>query len=156
MKEKAAFRKRAMAVPVVEKKREAAGTSSSAPKKKKKSKLKRPKSQPVVVGMSCPASRVTLYICHTLSLSLLVATEGVDKIKQAVLVGPRSNMPYRVLKAVVDVMGRRYTARNYQSLTLEEILTELGLTDLRTDTRQWLAQVCVCVCVCVCVRENEL
>ena len=48
----AAFKKRAMAVPVVEKKRGPASSgASSAPKKKKKSKLKRPKYQPTAVGM---------------------------------------------------------------------------------------------------------
>lgn len=69
--------------------------------------------------------------------------EGVEKLKKAVLSGPRSNMPYRVLKAVVDMMGRRYVSPNpeYEPLTLEEILSELGLTDLRTDTREWLLQV---------------
>ena len=71
------------------------------------------------------------------------ATEGVDRLKQSVLVGPRSNMPYRVLKAVVDMMGRRYTAREYTPLRLEEILSDLGLTELRMDTREWLSQVCV-------------
>ena len=67
--------------------------------------------------------------------------EGVDKLKKAVLSGPRSNMPYRVLKAVVDMMGRRYVTPKNEPLTLEEILAELGLTDLRTDTREWLLQV---------------
>lgn len=104
-----------MAVPVVEKKR-AVDKPSNVPRKKKKSKLKRPKPQPVVT----------------------------DALKNSVLVGPRSNMPYRVLKAVVDMMGRRYAAKDYQPLSLEEILTGLGLTELRTDTRQWLSQVCVC------------
>ena len=51
--EMAAFKKRAMAVPVVEKKREAANSgTSSVPKKKKKSKLKRLKPQPIAVGMT--------------------------------------------------------------------------------------------------------
>ena len=50
-------------------------------------------------------------------------------------------MPYRVLKAVVDMMGRRYSAKKYEALTLEEILTDLGLTELRMDTREWLSQV---------------
>lgn len=112
LKQKAAFKERSMAVPVVEKKR-AIDKASSVPRKKKKSKLKRPKPQPVV-------------------------TEGLTN---SVLVGPRSNMPYRVLKAVVDMMGRRYAAKDYQSLSLEEILTGLKLTELRTDTREWLSQV---------------
>lgn len=76
-------------------------------------------------------------------MGLTVAVEGVDKLKQSVLAGPRSNMPYRVLKAVVDMMGRRYAAREYTPLTLEEILTHLQLTELRTDTRDWLTKVCV-------------
>ena len=46
-----------------------------------------------------------------------------------------------MLKAVVDMMGRRYTLHDYQPLSLEEILTELGLTELRMDTREWLLQV---------------
>ena len=50
LRQKDAFFKRAMAVPVVENKREETGRPSAAPKKKKKSKLKRPKSQPAVVG----------------------------------------------------------------------------------------------------------
>ena len=45
--QKAAFKKRAMAVPVVERKKESAPRPSGAPKKKKKSKLKRPKPQAV-------------------------------------------------------------------------------------------------------------
>ena len=65
----------------------------------------------------------------------------MDKLKKAVLSGSRSNMPYRVLKAVVDMMGRRYVTPENEPLSLEEILTELGLTDLRTDTREWLLQV---------------
>ena len=48
LREKAVFRKHAMAVPVVEKKREMTSKPSSAPKKKKRSRIKRPKSQPVV------------------------------------------------------------------------------------------------------------
>lgn len=112
VKQKAAFKERSMAVPVVEKKR-AVVKPSSAPRKKKKSKLKRPKPQPVVT----------------------------EEMKNSVLVGPRTNMPYRVLKAVVDMMGRRYAAKDYQALSLEEILTGLKLTELRTDTRQWLSQV---------------
>jgi hypothetical protein len=50
-------------------------------------------------------------------------------------------MPYRVLKAVVDMMGRRYGARQYEPLTLEEILAQLGLAELRMDTRDWLVQL---------------
>lgn len=51
IREREAFKQRAMAVPVVEKKKEAVGKSSAGPKKKKKSsKLKRPKSQPAPVG----------------------------------------------------------------------------------------------------------
>ena len=73
-------------------------------------------------------------------------SEGVDKLKQTVFSGPRSNMPYRVLKAVVDLMGKRYRARDYKPLGLEGILSGLGLTELRTDTRDWLTQVSVCVC----------
>ena len=50
LREKDAFRKRALAVPVVENKREESRKASSAPKKKKKSKIKRPKVQPTAVG----------------------------------------------------------------------------------------------------------
>ena len=57
------------------------------------------------------------------------------------LVGPRSNMPYRVLKAVVDMMGKRYREKVYDPLSLEGILEQLGLVDLRMDTRNWLSQV---------------
>ena len=70
-----------------------------------------------------------------------MVAEGVEKIGQSVLAGPRSNMPYRVLKAVVDVMGRRYAAKNYEPLSLEGILEQLRLTELRMDTREWLSQV---------------
>lgn len=49
-------------------------------------------------------------------------------------------MPYRVLKAVVDIMGRRYREKIYDPLTLEEILGELKLVDeVRMDTREWLS-----------------
>lgn len=48
--QKAAFKKRAMAVPVVEKKKEPTSRPSGAPKKKKRSKPKPPK--PQAVGMS--------------------------------------------------------------------------------------------------------
>jgi len=67
--------------------------------------------------------------------------ENVDQIHQAVLSGHRSNNPYRVLKAVVDMMRQRYCGKNYQHLSLEEILTEVKWTDLRTDLRQWLSEV---------------
>lgn len=62
-------------------------------------------------------------------------------MKQTLLSGPRGNMPYRVLKAVVDMMGRRYRAKEYQPMKLEEILNTLGLIELRMDTREWLSQV---------------
>ena len=131
--QKAAFKKRAMAVPVVERKKESARRPASAPKKKKKSKLKRPKPQAVGTSDSWFSSYV-VRVSHT-------NTEGVDKIGQSVLVGPRSNMPYRVLKAVVDMMGRRYAGKVYEPLTLEGILEQLGLSDLRMDTRDWLSLV---------------
>ena len=63
-----------------------------------------------------------------------------------------------MLKAVVDMMKHRYTEREYDPLNLEEILAEIDLTDLKTDTRQWLHDVrmgkCVCVCVCVWYRKK--
>lgn len=64
LREKDAFKKRAMAVPVVEKKREPTARPSSGPKKKKKSKLKRPKSQPTVVGKINHSHYVCMYISH--------------------------------------------------------------------------------------------
>ena len=72
---------------------------------------------------------------------MCVRCAGEEKIGQSVLVGPRSNMPYRVLKAVVDMMGRRYTERLYDPISLEDIVGQLGLTELRMDTRDWLTQV---------------
>ena len=64
IQDKAAFKKRAMAVPVVEKKKEVTSRSSSAPKKKKKSKLKRPKARTVTVGM-CRAVTAAVYVSGT-------------------------------------------------------------------------------------------
>ena len=72
----------------------------------------------------------------------------MEKLKHVVLSGPRSNMPYRVLKAVVDMMGHRYSIQDFQPLSLEEILAELKLTELRTDIREWLQQVWTCTCTC--------
>ena len=86
---------------------------------------------------------------------LLTAAEGVEKIGQSVLVGPRSNMPYRVLKAVVDMMGRRYAGRDYEPLTLEGILEQLGLADLRMDTRDWLSLVFRGVLHLIIIQEES-
>ena len=49
--------------------------------------------------------------------------------------------PYRVLKAVVDMMKQRYISKEYDPLSLEEILTAVNFTDLRTDIREWLHKV---------------
>ena len=46
-----------------------------------------------------------------------------------------------MLKAVVDMMKQRYCAKKYTRLGLEEILTEIKLTDLRTDLRLQLSEV---------------
>lgn len=78
---------------------------------------------------------MTIFLCAHLH------TENVDQIRQTALSGHRSNNPYRVLKAVVDMMKQRYCAKKYTRLGLEEILTEINLTDLRTDLRLWLSEV---------------
>ncbi len=68
-----------------------------------------------------------------------------------------SSNPYRILKAVVDMMRLRYTSTNYESLTLNEILEEIKLTDLKSDTRQWVLQVNTIkagFCVCFCGEEG--
>ena len=119
-RQKEAFKRRALVVPVIEKRTEPKKKKEEKAhkRKKKKSKFSRPKPQPI------PGS-------------------SVDQIKQAALVAHRSNNPYRVLKAVVDMMKQRYTSKDYEPLTLEEILTEINLTDLKTDTRQWLRDVCM-------------
>ena len=76
-----------------------------------------------------------------LYLFVHIHTENVDQIHQAALSGHRSNNPYRVLKAVVDMMKQRYCVKKYTPLDLEEILTEVNLTDLKTDLRLWLSEV---------------
>lgn len=54
-----------------------------------------------------------------------------------------SHNPYRILKAVVDMMKQRYTSKDYEPLSFEEILYAVKFTDLRTDTKEWLHGVCV-------------
>ncbi len=100
-------------MPVVEKKvQKPSEPSKTKPKKKKRSgKLSRPKPQPL---------------------------PGTSTTKQATHL---SSNPYRVLKAVVDMMRLRYTSKEYEPLNLEEILEEINLADLKTDTRQWVLQV---------------
>ena len=79
--------------------------------------------------------------CCNKSLCTCIHTGNVDQIHQAALSGHRSNNPYRVLKAVVDMMKQRYCEKKYTELGLEEILAEVNLTDLRTDLRLWLSEV---------------
>ena len=64
-----------------------------------------------------------------------------EQIKQTALLAHRSNNPSRVLKAVIDMMKQRYASKLYERLNLEAILKEIGLTDLRTNTRLWLFEV---------------
>ena len=78
-----------------------------------------------------------LFICVDVNL----LAEGVDQIKEAAKVAQRSNNPYRILKTVVDMMRQRYKSEMYESLKFEEILSEIDLTDLRTETREWLFEV---------------
>lgn len=111
LRETVAFKKRALANPVIEKKPESKSASTKAAKtKKKKSKLKKPKPQPL---------------------------EGdITEIKKNAV----TKNPYRVLKSVVDLMRQRYITKNYEPIGLDEIITILELRDLEADTKQWLIQ----------------
>lgn len=64
-----------------------------------------------------------------------------EQIKQTALLAHRSDNPSRVLKAVIDMMKQRYASKLYERLNLEAILKEIGLTDLKTNTRLWLFEV---------------
>ena len=64
-----------------------------------------------------------------------------NSIKQVAQSAMKSNNPQRILKSVLDLMSERYVARCYEPLSLEEILTAIEITELRTDTRQQLYEV---------------
>lgn len=64
-----------------------------------------------------------------------------DSIKQAARSGHRSNNPARVLKAVVDMLKERYLTKVYDPLNIEEILSEIDVVELRTDTKHELYEV---------------
>lgn len=119
IRQKQQFKQRALAQPVVEKKRkkeqgkDSVSAAAAAKPKKKKSKLARPKPKPLYTS----------------------ANDSAEKIKQAAQNALRGNNQYRVLKAVVDMLRERHSRKEYDRLTLEEILTEVKLTSLRTDMR---------------------
>ena len=61
-------------------------------------------------------------------------------MREAAQLGRRGNNPNRILKAVMDMMKERYCSGKYERLTLEEILSELKLTQLTTELRGWLLE----------------
>ena len=50
------------------------------------------------------------------------------------------NNPYRLLKSVMDMLKERYTSKNYDSLTFEEILSLIGREDISVELSQWLEE----------------
>ena len=66
-----------------------------------------------------------------------------ESIKQVARSALRSNNIRLILKSVVDLMKERYLSGDelMHPLSLEEILTEINLVELRTDSRQQLYEV---------------
>ena len=65
-----------------------------------------------------------------------------ESIKQVAQSAMKSNNPRRILKSVLDLMSARYKNKEYTPISVEEILTCIDLTELRTDIRQQLYMVC--------------
>ena len=77
-----------------------------------------------------------------------------DTIKQAALSGHRSNNPARILKAVVDMLKERYLAKVYDPLSMDEILKEINLIELRTDIKHEIYEVSLYLGTDICVCKT--
>lgn len=64
--------------------------------------------------------------------------EILDRIKSAAKTAHRSDNPHRVLKSVMDMMKERYIGKNYEYLSLEEILAAVELTEIKPDLKAWI------------------
>ena len=143
LKQKEAFKKRAMAVPVVEKKKEVAGKSSSAPKKKKKSKLKRPKSsQPAIGGMLATQS------VHLLPHSLSCGCRGSG---QAKAVGAVWAAEQHALPCAEGSGGHDGRTLHYQAVpaSLSGGDPDRAGADRTPHRHTRVAGASMCVCLCV-------
>ena len=54
--------------------------------------------------------------------------------------GSGLNNPYRLLKSVMDMLKERYTSKNYDSLTFNEIISSVGREDISVELSQWLEE----------------
>lgn len=64
------------------------------------------------------------------------ALETLDKIKDAAQHAQRTNNTLRVLKCIMDMLKMRYINRVYETISLDEILATIELTDIGYDMKQ--------------------
>ncbi len=68
----------------------------------------------------------------------VLCVENLNRIKSAAQTAHRANNPHRVLKSIMDMMKERYAGRNYESLSLEEILAAVELKEIKPDLKVWI------------------
>ena len=119
-REKEAFKKRALAAAEKSQKIREAAAKNKIPVEKVS---KPPKSKRKVQSSQVSSSKdITL-----------------KEIKDAAYQAYRNENEHRVLKCIMDMLKMKYINKDVEDkLTFEEILSVIGLSDIRYDMRQWL------------------
>lgn len=91
-----------------------------------------------------PAPSSSSFCCsttrHRNTINVFVLAENFDQIKLAAQSAHRSNNQNLILKSVMDMMKERYVNRNYEKISLDEIINAIELTELKPDMRQWIQE----------------